>query len=105
MPPVPTKRTRTLRELGRIKVTGKENSSLKLPEVNRTPEARQGAMINPEVVEVTKMVQETMREEDLATEMTDLSPKAGQILRLRAVSDVERQTTNHRTVTSRRKPV
>ena len=102
MPLAPTKGIRILKGPGQIKV----NSNLsQLPEASHTQEVSQEAMITPEVVAVTKMVQEIMKEEDLGTEMTDLSHKAGLILRLKVASDAAKQTMSHRTVTSRKKPV
>ena len=91
--------------LGQTKASLKLKHNLTLPEANLSPEAK------PEAVEVTKgtvTVQESMKEEDLGTEMTGRNPKAGLNLRAeirKVVSDVGKQTMSHKTVTSRKKPV
>ena len=98
MPLAPTKGIRILKGPGQIKVSSKLN--LKLPEANPTPEVKQEAMNNQEVVVATNMDQGAKKE---------AVPKAGTDLNLKTdqepqhVSDVERQTMNHKTVISRRR--
>jgi hypothetical protein len=85
MQQAPTREIKILKGPGQIKVN-----------ISLTPEVRQEAMINPEVMEVTKMAQEIMKE-------AGLNPRTGLILRLKVASDVANLTTNHRTVTSKRR--
>ena len=89
---------KTLKEPDQIKVSSKLN--LKLPEVNPTPEVKQEAMNNQEVAVATNMDQGAKKE---------AVPKAGTDLNLKTdqepqhVSDVERRTMNHKTVTSKKR--
>ena len=92
-----TREIKTLKGPGQIKV----NLSLKLQEVSLTPEVRQEAMINPEVVVATNMDQGA-KKEAVPKAGTDLNLKTGQ--EPQHVSDVESQTMNHKTVISRRRP-
>ena len=97
MPLAPTKGIKILKGLGQIKV----KLNLKLQEASPTPEVKQEAMNTQEAVVVTNMDQGAKKE---------AVPKAGTDLNLRTdqepqhVSDVERQTMNHKTVISRRRP-
>ena len=99
----PTKETRTQREPSPIKA----NFNLNLPEANLIPEVRQGVMINPEVAATIKtvMVQEIKKEVDLATEMTDLSPRTDLNPKSRAATDVANQTMISKIATSRKRRV
>ena len=100
MPQVLTKETRTRREPGQIKVSSKLN--LKLPEANPTPEVKQEAMNNQEVVVATNMDQGA-KKEAVPKAGTDLNLKTGQ--EPQHVSDVEKQIMNLRTAISRKKLV
>ena len=107
MPPVLTKRIKTLREPGQTKVKPRANpsSNLNLPEASHTPEDKITPEVNPEAVEVIKAITpENKKEEDQELEMTDLNPETELKARPRTVTDVESLTTNNRTVTSRTGP-
>ena len=93
-----TREIKTLKGPGQIKV----NLSLKLQEVSLTPEVRQEAMINPEVVVATNMDQGAKKEAVHKAE-TDLILKTGR--EALHVSDVEKQIMNLRTAISRKKLV
>ena len=95
-----TREIRTLKGPGQIKVSSKLN--LKLPEANPTPEVKQEAMNNQEVVVATNMDQGAKKEAVHKAE-TDLILKTGR--EALHVSDVENQTMNHKTVISKRRPV
>ena len=100
MPQARINEIKTLKEPDQIKVSSKLN--LKLPEANPTPEVKQEAMNNQEVVVATNMDQGA-KKEAVPKAGTDLNLKTGQ--EALHVSDVEKQIMNLRTAISRKKLV
>ena len=101
MQQVPTRRTKTQKEQGQIKV----NSSLSPQEANLTPEVNPEAMITPEVVAAIKMVAKEIMKEAVPRAGTDRSPITDLNPKAKVVTDVAKLIMINKTAISRKKLV